>query len=59
MTGEARVTAEVTGVSLLSKSLPEPRPWVDDRKDRRDEICLPLRKWVLLALFAMGPVQFS
>mmetsp|Transcript_66810 Transcript_66810/g.159883 ORF Transcript_66810/g.159883 Transcript_66810/m.159883 type:complete len:911 (-) Transcript_66810:104-2836(-) len=30
---EARVTAEVTGVSLLSKSLPEPRPWVDDRKD--------------------------
>mmetsp|Transcript_72072 Transcript_72072/g.134755 ORF Transcript_72072/g.134755 Transcript_72072/m.134755 type:complete len:867 (+) Transcript_72072:93-2693(+) len=30
---EARVTAEVTGVSLLSKSMPEPRPWVDDRKD--------------------------
>mmetsp|Transcript_12192 Transcript_12192/g.27563 ORF Transcript_12192/g.27563 Transcript_12192/m.27563 type:complete len:895 (+) Transcript_12192:81-2765(+) len=30
---EARVAAEVTGVSLLSKSMPEPRPWVDDRKD--------------------------
>lgn len=31
--GGVCVTALVTGVSLLSKTLPEPRPWVEDRQD--------------------------
>eukprot|EP00929_Paragymnodinium_shiwhaense_P003219 TRINITY_DN10364_c0_g1_i1.p1 TRINITY_DN10364_c0_g1~~TRINITY_DN10364_c0_g1_i1.p1 ORF type:complete len:767 (+),score=124.09 TRINITY_DN10364_c0_g1_i1:87-2387(+) len=28
-----RVAAHVTGLSLLSKAFPEPRPWIEDRKD--------------------------
>mmetsp|Transcript_78506 Transcript_78506/g.139210 ORF Transcript_78506/g.139210 Transcript_78506/m.139210 type:complete len:861 (+) Transcript_78506:91-2673(+) len=28
-----RVMATVSGVSLVSKAFPEPRPWVEDRKD--------------------------
>jgi len=31
--GGSRVAVTVSGVSLVSKAYPEPRPWVDDRKD--------------------------
>lgn len=30
---ETRVTVHVSGLSLLSKAFPEPRPWIEDRGD--------------------------